>query len=86
MPLDLLDDVARVRAAMLSPLEAVAHLPRAIVDEPGIAALRHGRALTAADDIPVGQPVAMTTEDGTLLAIGERTGDVLQPRKVFIAG
>lgn len=86
VPLDLLDDVDRVRAAMLSPLEAVAHLPRAIVDDPGIAALRHGRALAAGADIPANQPVALATEDGALLAIGERNGDVLQPRKVFVAG
>lgn len=86
VPLDLLDDPDRVRAAMLSPLEAVAHLPRAIVDEPGIAALRHGRALKAAGDLPADRPVALTTEDGALLAIGERNGDLIQPRKVFIAG
>jgi len=86
VPLDLLDDAVRVRAAMLSPLEAVAHLPRAIVDDPGIAALRHGRALRAADDIPADRPVALVTEDGALLAIGERTGDVIQPRKVFVGG
>jgi len=86
VPLDLLDDPARVRAAMLSPLEAVAHLPRAIVDEPGIAALRHGRALKAAGEVPADRPVALTTEDGALLAIGERNGDLIQPRKVFIAG
>jgi tRNA pseudouridine55 synthase len=86
VPLDLLDDVERVRAAMLTPLQAVAHLPRAIVDDPGIAALRHGRALAASAEIPAGGPVALATEDGALLAIGERTGDVLQPRKVFIGG
>jgi tRNA pseudouridine55 synthase len=84
VPLDLLDDQARVREAMLTPLEAVAHLPRAIVDDPGIAALRFGRALSAAPEIPEGRPVALASEDGTLLAIGERTGDVLQPRKVFV--
>ncbi|HET7461242.1 MAG TPA: tRNA pseudouridine(55) synthase TruB [Longimicrobium sp.] len=86
VPLDLLDDVDRVRAAMLSPLEAVAHLPRAIVDDPGIAALRHGRALRASADVPEARPVALATEDGALLAIGERTGDLIQPRKVFIGG
>ncbi|HET7230000.1 MAG TPA: tRNA pseudouridine(55) synthase TruB [Longimicrobium sp.] len=86
VPLDLLDQAERVREAMLTPLEAVAHLPRAIVDEPGIAALRHGRALSASAEIPAGRPVALATEEGTLLAIGERSGDLIQPRKVFVAG
>jgi tRNA pseudouridine55 synthase len=87
VPLDLLGDEARVRAAMLTPLDAVAHLPRVLVDELGIAALRHGRALEAAgDDVPEGRPLALATESGTLLAIGERTGGVVQPRKVFVAG
>ncbi|HEU4560303.1 MAG TPA: tRNA pseudouridine(55) synthase TruB [Longimicrobium sp.] len=86
VPLDLLDDEARVAAAMLSPLDAVAHLPRAVVDEAGIAALRHGRAVPAAADVPAGRPVALASEDGTLLAIAERSGDLLQPRKVFVGG
>ena len=84
VPLDLLDDEARVQAAILTPLDAMAHLPRALVDEAGIAALRHGRAVPSPADVPEGRPVALASEGGALLAIGERSGDLLQPRKVFV--
>lgn len=84
VPLDALGDGDRVAAAMLSPLEAVAHLPRVAVDEGGIAALRHGRAVPASPDAPSGVPVALTTGAGELLAVAERDGDVVRPRKVFI--
>jgi tRNA U55 pseudouridine synthase TruB len=70
---------------MLAPLDAVSHLPRVVVDEEGIAALRYGRALLAPGDAPEQTPVALASADGELLAIGERRGDVLQPRKVFVA-
>jgi len=86
VPLGLLDDAERVAAAILSPLEAVAHLPRAVVDDDGLAALRFGRALEAPDDVPAGGPVAIASAGGSLLAIGERIGGVLQPRKVFVGG
>jgi tRNA pseudouridine55 synthase len=85
VPLEALGDAERVAAAMLSPLDAVAHLPRVAVDEEGIAALRHGRALLADVELPEGTPLALASADGALLAIGERTGDVLRPRKVFVA-
>jgi tRNA pseudouridine55 synthase len=85
VPLEALGDAERVAAAMLSPLDAVAHLPRVAVDEEGIAALRHGRALLADVETPEGTPLALASADGALLAIGERTGDVLRPRKVFVA-
>ncbi|HEX8243809.1 MAG TPA: tRNA pseudouridine(55) synthase TruB [Longimicrobium sp.] len=85
VPLDALGDAERVAAAMLSPLEAVAHMPRVSVDEAGIAALRHGRAVPAADDAPSGVPIALVS-GGELLALGERDGDVVRPRKVFVSG
>jgi tRNA pseudouridine55 synthase len=85
VPLEALGDADRVASAMLSPLEAVAHLPRVTVDEQGIAALRHGRALMADADTPEGTPLALASADGALLAIGERTGGALRPRKVFVA-
>ena len=86
VPLDALGDEARVRAAMLSPLQAVAHLPRVEVDARGAAALSHGRAVSVADstDVPEGVPVALAS-GGELLAIGERWGGEVRPRKVFAA-
>ena len=83
VPLDALADEARVRAALLSPLDAVSHLPRVLVDEAGLAALRHGRAVPADPSAP-GGPVALASAGGELLAIGERAGDVVRPRKVFV--
>jgi tRNA pseudouridine55 synthase len=85
VPLDALGDADRVRAAMLTPLDAVSHLPRVVVDEEGIAALRYGRALPAAGDAPEHTPLALASAGGELLAIGERAGEVLRPRKVFVA-
>ncbi|HEU0051750.1 MAG TPA: tRNA pseudouridine(55) synthase TruB, partial [Longimicrobium sp.] len=85
VPVDALGDEARVRDALLSPLEAVAHLPRVPVDDAGRAALSHGRAVPAAGDAPEGVPVALASPDGELLAIGEREGGLVRPRKVFAA-
>lgn len=83
VPLDALGDGARVEAALLSPAEAVAHLPRVAVDEAGIAALGHGRPVPAAEDTPEGASLALVSAAGDLLAIGERSGPVVRPRKVF---
>ncbi|MET0400724.1 MAG: tRNA pseudouridine(55) synthase TruB [Longimicrobiaceae bacterium] len=83
VPLDALGDAERVLAAALSPAEAVAHLPRVEVDAAGAAALGHGRPLPAPADAPAGVPLALVAADGALLAIGERTGDRVQPRKVL---
>src|SRR6185503_989747 len=85
VPLDALGDAERVAAAMLSPLDAVAHLPRVVVGGEGIAALRHGRALPAASDAPEGTPLALASADGELLAIAERSDNIIRPRKVFVA-
>ena len=84
VPVDGLGDAERVGAALLSPLEAVAHLPRVAVDERGAADLRHGRAVPAGDAAE-GVPVALVSAAGELLAIGERAGGVVRPRKVFAA-
>jgi tRNA pseudouridine55 synthase len=85
VPLEALGDAERVAAAMLTPLEAVAHLPRVTVDDEGLTALRYGRALPATADAPEHTPLALASAGGDLLAIGERSGEVLQPRKVFAA-
>lgn len=83
VPLDALGDAERVADAVLSPAEAVAHLPRVEVDEAGAAALGHGRAVPSPADLPAGVPVALVAADGALLAVGERSGDRVQPRKVL---
>lgn len=83
VPMDALADASRVAEAMLAPAEAVAHLPRAVVDEAGEADLRHGRAVSAAGAADAEGPVAIVSAGGELLAIGEREGGRLRPRKVF---
>lgn len=84
VPLDALDDRARVDAAFLSPLHALAHLPRVTVDDAGIANLRFGRAVPSPDDAPRETTIALASADGELLALGERAGDVIRPKKVFV--
>lgn len=82
--LDELGDEARVRAALLSPVEALAHLPRVSVDARGAKALSYGQGVPVDSDAPAGTPLALVSaETGALLAIGERAGDAVRPRKVF---
>jgi tRNA pseudouridine55 synthase len=83
VPLDALGDEARVRNAALDPARAVAHLPRLTVDSEGEKALSHGRGVPAAGELPEGSPLALLSPEGRLLAIGERAGGVVRPRKVF---
>jgi tRNA pseudouridine55 synthase len=83
VPVDALDDAERVRAAMLSPAEAVSHLPRVYATEEDAAALGHGRSIPSPDDSPAGVPLAVVGPDGALLAVGERRAGEVKPRKVF---
>ncbi|HET6764241.1 MAG TPA: tRNA pseudouridine(55) synthase TruB [Longimicrobiaceae bacterium] len=78
-----LGDADAVARATLTPAEAVAHLPSTVVPADQRALLANGRALPIDGDLPSGVPVALLAESGELLAIGERTGDLLKPRKVF---
>lgn len=79
-----LGDEARVDAALLAPAEALAHLPRIDVDARGVKALSYGQSVPADGDAPAGTPLALVSaETGALLAVGERAGDAVRPRKVF---
>ena len=81
--LDRLDDPEAVRAALSGPAAAVAHLPRVVIGEQHVAGLEHGSAFPAPDSAPAGVPLAIFSADGALLAMGERAGERIQPRKVF---
>lgn len=83
VPLDALGDEARVREAWISPASAVAHLPQVVVDVAGEADLRHGRAVPADGAAEAEGPVALVSARGELLAVGERDGARVRPRKVF---
>jgi tRNA pseudouridine55 synthase len=79
--LEELDDADGVHAVLISPLDAVRHMPRMELDEADAGAIRHGRAIPAGD-LPEGTPLALAS-DGRLAAIGERIGALVRPRKVF---
>jgi tRNA pseudouridine55 synthase len=82
VPADRLDDPERVARAWISPLTALAHLPRLEVGDDEARALRHGVPVPAAGRSPVGSPVALV-HAGELLAVGAIEGEVLRARKVF---
>lgn len=82
--LDDLGDQETVNHAWMTPAEAIQHLPRYEVNESGLSSLRNGGAVPADGALPGGTPIAMLSADGVLLAIGERDGERLQPRKVFL--
>ena len=84
LTVETLEDADAVRSALIAPAEALAHLPAATVDEAGVRALGHGGAVPAPDGVPAGSPVAILSPAGGLLAIGERVGEELRPRKVFV--
>ena len=81
VPLDRLQEDTRLAAAAISPLEALAHLPRLVADDAEAALLSQGRPLEGVDAGLDG--LVAVAHDGALLAIGESDGRVLRPRKVF---
>jgi tRNA pseudouridine55 synthase len=80
---DRLADAEAVERALVSPGRALQHLPSLRVDDSLAQALRHGKQVPAAPDVPAGEPVALLTSGGELLGVGERTGDWIRPRKVL---
>lgn len=83
LTLDALGDPRRVEEALLTPLEAVGHLPRLDVDAAAAGNLSHGRAVEA-PDLDDGDPV-VAAEGGRLVALGRVRDRVFRPRKVFPA-
>jgi tRNA pseudouridine55 synthase len=81
VPVDRLEDAAAVAAALVSPLDAVAHLPTVHLDLDGAAHIRHGRSIPALGRGDEG-PVALAL-DGTLVAIAQASGGMILPRKVL---
>lgn len=78
--MDRLEDGDTVAAALLSPLEAVAHLPTVALDADQVQRVRHGQALAMAA-LPEG--LVALADDAGLVAIAEAGGGRVRPRKVF---
>ena len=80
--LDQLTDEAAVRAASLTPLEAMAHLPRIDIEGDDVTRIMHGMSIQAPAGIDAVQ-VAIASE-GRLLAIAQASEGALLPKKVFV--
>ncbi|HSJ25020.1 MAG TPA: tRNA pseudouridine(55) synthase TruB [Longimicrobiales bacterium] len=80
VPVAELGDTDRVRAAMIPSADALSGMPKVTLDEGQLAHIRHGRPVKAA---PGDDGVVALVASGTLVAIGQRTGDVIRPRKVM---
>lgn len=80
--LDRLTDESAVAAALLSPADALGHLPSATLDVEGVEAIRHGRAVPAPELSDV-DPLALVGPDGSLAAVGAAREGAIRPRKVF---
>ena len=81
VPLDRLGDDAAVRAAWLSPLEAMAHLPTVDIAGDDVKRILHGMSIEAPPELGDAQ-VAIASE-GKLLAIAQVSDGALLPKKVF---
>jgi tRNA pseudouridine55 synthase len=68
------------RARIISPLASLVGLPHEVLDDAGMEAVRHGRAVGAHVE---GSRAALVAPDGTLAAIGHRSDDGWQPRVVL---
>lgn len=75
-------DTGAIARAWISPAEAVSHLPSVEVEESALRTVAQGRRIPASSELPENTPVALRNGE-TLLAIGERIGDSVQPRKVL---
>jgi tRNA pseudouridine55 synthase len=84
VPLDALDDTDRLAAAFIPTLAALRHLPRVDLDEAQVIDIRHGRAIRTDEvvDMDTARTVVLAG-GGELIAIGERRGADIRPRKVF---
>lgn len=75
-----------LEAAWISPLEAVAHLPRVEVDEAEARRLTSGQSLPVAADAALELGPTAVVAGGELLAVAECERGQLRPRKVFPRG
>ena len=82
LSLDDLVDPALVQCALLPPARAVSHLAARTTTPEEAALLGHGSRIVVGSAAGEGQ-VALLSQAGDLLAIGEVDGEWIRPRKVF---
>ena len=88
VPAGGLDDPALVERAWVTPAAALAHLPQVEVGPEDADRLSHGRAVTLAAPAagsPSGCDLVAVLNGPALVAVAEREGERLRPRKVFSA-
>lgn len=93
LPVAELGDAARVGRARVTPLEALAHLPRVEVSASEAGRLGSGQALplgtagpSAREDAgtePAEGTLVVVAREGDLVAVAQVAGGLLKPRKVF---
>ncbi|TVP57638.1 MAG: tRNA pseudouridine(55) synthase TruB [Gemmatimonadales bacterium] len=81
---------APLAGAWLTPLDAMAHLPRVEVDEAITTRLIHGQSpdieeVSGSEGLDEGRPAVVVSRD-ELVCVGRREGDRLRPSKVFSSG
>lgn len=80
---ETLDDAEAVQRALISPTDALPHLPRVHVTPHDEARILQGGRIPAPPGLQEGVPVALVDSNERLRAVAELRGDALQPRKVF---
>jgi tRNA pseudouridine55 synthase len=84
---DLLSDPTAVGPALRSPLEALVHMPHIELIGAPAHRLVQGQSIALDDPGRTGDPTAevvAAVSGGVLLAVAQRSGNVLRPRKVFV--
>ena len=76
-------DADAVGRALLSPVDALAHLPAVAIDGAAAGRIANGGAIPFPEPLSGNQPLVIHSTEGDLLAIGEWAGGHLRPRKVF---
>ena len=80
LPLDALDDAARVQSALVAPADALPWMGRLELDDRDVVEIRHGRSVRSA----VTDGMLVLTHNGELAALGVAAGGVVRPKKVFL--
>ena len=70
---------AEVRASLLTPLEALAHVPRLELDTGQLKRVRHGQSI----EVAMAEGLVALVDGGELRAVAESNGRWVRPRKVF---